>query len=292
VHALIAAGELTAAGGLALLPSLARDPERYVFIGGLRMMGLIRIELLPESYRVRHERMVTKLFGPRARALGWRPRSGESDDDRQLRPQVMRLAAIGGGDERLLKEAQKLALAWLTDRKGIDPSMVDAVLAVAAHRGDRALFDRLVAGVKEARDRNERVRLVRALGRFDDPEISRAALDLIPTGAVDIRDAREMVLTILRGRRTREMGYAWFKEHFDRLAPNMRDDEVTGSIAEVVSGLCERDKREDAAAFFGPRAVRHDGAELALTNALERVDLCIDEWARNRPDAEAFLARY
>ena len=170
--------------------------------------------------------------------------------------------------------------------------MVGAVLAVAAHHGDRALFDRLVTAMKGEKDRNERVRLVQALGEFDDADISRAALDLIATGAIDVRDAQGMVMAILRRRHTRDMGYAWIKEHFDQLAANMRDDEVSGSIAGVVGGFCQQEKRDDAAAFFGPRAARHRGAELALTNALEKVDLCIEEWARNRPHAEAFLARY
>jgi hypothetical protein len=89
-----------------------------------------------------------------------------------------------------------------------------------------------------------------------------ATLDLIATGVIDIRDGREAVLAILQGRRTRDMGYAW-----------------------VVGGLCEREKREDAAAFFGPRAKRRDGAELALTNALEKVDRCVEKWARDRPHA-------
>ena len=166
------------------------------------------------------------------------------------------------------------------------------MLAVAAHHGDRALFDRLVTAMKGEKDRNERVRLAQSLGEFDDVDISRAALDLIATGTIDVRDARETVMAILRRRRTRDMGYAWIKQHFDQLAANMRDDEVTWSITGVVGGLCQQERREDAAAFFGPRAAQHDGAELALTNALERVDLCIEEWARNRPHAEAFLARY
>ena len=156
----------------------------------------------------------------------------------------MQIAATAGEDERLQKEAQKLALAWLADCKGIDPSMVDAVLAVAAHRGDRALFDRMLAAMKGEQDRNERVRLVHALGEFDDPDISRAALDLIATGVVYIRDARGMVTEILRGRRTRDMGYAWIKEHFDQVAANMRDDEVTGSIAGASGGYAsERSAR-------------------------------------------------
>ena len=77
-HALIAAGEIPAAEGLALLPPLARDSERYVFYGAVRMLGLIRFELLAEGFRARRERVVAKLFGPRARALGWRPGRGRA----------------------------------------------------------------------------------------------------------------------------------------------------------------------------------------------------------------------
>ena len=125
---------------------------------------------------------MTKLFGPRARALGWQSRAADSDDDRELRPLVMRIAAIAGEDARLQKEAQKLAQAWLADRKGIDPSMVETVLRSRPPRRPGAVRS---AGGGDAgeRDRNERVRLVQALGEFDDVDICRAALDLIATGA-------------------------------------------------------------------------------------------------------------
>ena len=56
LHALIAAGEIPAADGLALLPPLARDPDVTSSRRGANA-GLIRTDLLAESFRARHERL-------------------------------------------------------------------------------------------------------------------------------------------------------------------------------------------------------------------------------------------
>ncbi|HKA91137.1 MAG TPA: M1 family metallopeptidase [Haliangiales bacterium] len=292
LHALISAGEVRAAEGLALVPALARDPDWHIVREGLGLVELMRADLLDDARLRRRERFVAKVIGPRARALGFRPRPNDTDDDRQLRPILLVSAGIGGEDEKLQAQARRLALAWLADRKAVAPEVVDAVLHMAAHRGDRALFDRLVAAAKAAPDRNDRARIIAALGAFDDPALARAALDLVGAGAFDLREAREVVPILLGGRRTSEITYAWIKDHFDAIAAMMRDDEVMRTFGAVVGHFCDPAHRADAAAFFGPRAKRHDGAEKVTEDALEQVDRCIERWARTRPDVEAFLAKF
>jgi aminopeptidase N len=292
LQALISAGESPAAEGLALLPALAREPEWHIFVAGLGLGEVIRGDLLSDAMLARRQRAMAKLWGPRARALGWKPRPGETDDDRELRPILVGAVGAGAEDKELQAQARRLALAWLDDHKAIAPDMVGVALHVAAHRGDRALFDRFVAAAKAAPDRNDRTRILFALGAFDDPAIAQAALDLVGAGAFDLREGRGVVQGLLGGRRTREVAYAWIKAHFDAIATMMRDDEVMGTFASVVGRFCDQAHRDDAAAFFGPRAKQHDGAEKVLENALENVDRCIARWKRTRPDVEAFLSKY
>ncbi len=292
LQALVSAGDVPAAEGLALLPGLAREPEWHIFLAGLGLAEMMRGDLLGDAMVRHRERFMAKVLGPRARTLGFRPRPNESDDDRQLRPIILLAAGVGGEDARLQAEGRRLALAWLDDRKAVSADVVDTVLHLAAHRGDRAVFDRLVAAAKAAPDRNDRARIIAALGALDDPALAQAALQLVGAGAFDLRDARDLVLGLLGGRHTSEVAYAWIKANFDAIAAMMRDDEVMRTFGAVIGRFCDRAHRDDAAAFFGPRAKRHDGAEKAVEDALEQVDRCIDGWARTRPDVEAFLARY
>ena len=59
-----------------------------------------------------------EVFGPRARALGFVPKPGESDDDQLSRRALLRFVAPY--DPELAAQARRLALAWIADRKAVD----------------------------------------------------------------------------------------------------------------------------------------------------------------------------
>src|SRR5207253_913184 len=86
-----------------------------------------------------------RVFGLRARTLGFAPRVGESDDDQLLRQSLLRFVAPE--DPRLAAQARRLTRAWIRDRKVIDRGLVEAVLFAAARTGDATLFDAMAARV-------------------------------------------------------------------------------------------------------------------------------------------------
>lgn len=290
--ALIDAGEISVADGLALVPSLASDPERHIFYGAFSFLRYVRRDTLDPKLLPNFARFVAKTFGPRAKTLGWKAKAGEADDVRKLRPTLMSMVAIGGEDAKLQAEAKKLALAWLADHEAVDPDMAGVVLSIAARHGDRAFFDRLLDAAKAAKDREERARLVGALGDFEDPDIAKAALDLVLAGTFDLRESSAIVGGVFGDVKTRDLAYAWLEDHFDQMTAMMRDDEIMWTIGGIAGSFCDQTHRDDAAAFFAPRAKQHDGAEKALENALEADDLCIASWKRAEPDVNAFLKKY
>jgi aminopeptidase N len=290
--ALIEAGDAPLADGLAMIPALAADPERHIFRSALDVTRLVRSDLLDDAAHAKWEKFIAKTYGARAKQLGWKSKAGESDDTRQVRPTVMALVAIGAEDKALQAEAVKLARAWLADHKAVDADMVGVVLGAAAHHGDRKLYDEVLDAAKKAPDREERARLVGTLGAFDDPAIAKDALDLVLSGTFDLRESGSIVFGLFGGRHTREIAYAWLKDHFDGFAKLMRDDELMWTIAGIAGSFCDQAHRDDAAAFFGERAKKVDGAEQALQNALEGDDLCIARWKDTAPEVAAFLKKY
>jgi aminopeptidase N len=288
----VAAGDAPAAEALALLPGAARATDRHLFTSGLALLELVHPRKLPEELLPNLGRFLARSYGARARALGLRSRPGESDDTRAIRPGLVHVAAILGDDAVLGRQARELALAWLANRKAVDADMVETVLAVAAHRGDRALFDKLVAAVRTTGDRTDRAAIIGALGAFDDPEIARSALDLVVAGAIDVRDARTLFQGLLARRTTHDLAAGWVRDHFDELATRMRADELARLLEGVVGSICDAEQKRDAATFFGPRAARRAGAAKDLEDGLERAGACIDLRQRSAADVRAFLAKY
>jgi hypothetical protein len=88
------------------------------------------------------------------------------------------------------------------------------------------------------------------------------------------------------------VAWTFLKAHFDELARRMRGDEATWLLSAMVSSFCDEGRRRKAAAFFEPRAPGIEGVPLALRNALERVDACVDKSQRNAAGIEAFPRSY
>jgi ERAP1-like protein len=277
---------------LAMAPGLLKGKDRSSIEAGLVMLNLLRPDSLPEEWLPYYQRLVRALVVPRARELGWKARPGEDEDTRQLRSMLLVTAAREGRDPALLAEARELANAWLKDPSALDPDIVGSVLHVAASTGDRALFDALVSQARKAEQQDKRGMLLWALGGFRDPALVREALGLTLDGTFSPRDSMGLMYGSLSRRETRPVAYAFVKENFDKLAGSMSPMEAAQVLFNAPTFFCDKASRDEAAAFFTPRASRVDGGPLVLARALERSDLCIAAWERNKADITAFLRRY
>lgn len=302
VAARVARGDLLQGEALGLVPGLlAADPDRHVLNSTLELVN-VRRELLPADLGPRFERFLLKMYGPRARALGWQPKPGEPEDATLARPDLLALAALRGGDPQLVVQAERLARGWLDGhRAGAGPEMrpgvgtvsdelVSLVLTVAARRGDRALQERYLAAAKAVDDRRVRSQILTAVGAFDDPALVRAALGKVLSDEFDLRESIAIVGGVLGNWKTRELAYAFVKENYDALAVRMRSDEFQ-LVLHLPGVFCDAGHRTDAAAFFTERVARIDGGPRSLEQALERVDLCIARQARHLPSVIEFLRK-
>ena len=59
---------------------------------------LRRAEIVPEKLRPNYERFVRTLYQARARELGWKAKTGEDDNTKQLRRSLLPLVADVGRD--------------------------------------------------------------------------------------------------------------------------------------------------------------------------------------------------
>ncbi len=291
VAALAGAGRLPLAAALDVVPSLVQDPDPFVTIAAVNMIGLLHPSRLPDALRPRLARALRALLGKRAASLGWAP-GADPPEVRLLRERLVPLVATLGEDEALRAQARELALAWLADRGAVDADLAVGLLVAAAAAGDRSLYERVREQALGSKDRLDQVKLCFALGSFADPRLANDALSLILRTDIDIRESQAVLWAALQNRQARDAAWSFAREHFDAIAARLTGSEASGLLASLVSSSCDEARREEAAAFFGPRAARIDGGALALANALERADTCIAERRRDAAAVESFLLRY
>jgi aminopeptidase N len=291
VNALVAGGQMFVGEALDLVPDFVRDPDRFVFSGAMQLFGWTHRDFLPEALLPNYDRAVVKLLGPRAKALGWKEKKGESNDVQVLRPWVVPAVAISESGGPLAAEGQRLADRWLTSRGGVDPDLITSALRVAAVHADRAWFDRCVAEARKTSDLQDRRRILSSLGNVRDAKLTPDVLALLLDDSFDLRDTQVIMFQTLGHRETRDTAYEWVKAHYDAVFPRLREDEQS-RLMSIPGNYCDPEHRADAEAFFGPRAEKVDGGPQTLRRSLERVDLCVAALARNREGVEAFLKRY
>ena len=289
--ALVGAGRLPVSAALDALPGVPRGSRPDGGVRGDGRSGPLHPDRLPAELRPSYARAVRELLGSRAATLGWE--AGEDPPDRRaLRQRVLPVVAIYGENGELRAEARRRTLAWLGDQVSADADLTWSLLAVARSTAIAALYDRLLAEARRSTDREEQPKLLQALGGFRDPTLAAEALALLLGNDFDLRDSSGILWSSISQRETRELAWSFVTRNFDQLTARMRSDEASWLITGVTSRFCDEQKRREAATFFEPRVARIDGAALALRNALESVDVCIAETARNAAGVAAFLSRY
>jgi aminopeptidase N len=274
---------------LALTPLIAADPDEKTALAAFEAASF-RADVLDDALYAKARKFKLRTFGPVAKKLGWARARTDSDERHEVRRAFV--PAVADQDPTLSKQAVTLADRWLRDRTGVDDEMVDGVLRIAARTGNQARFDKMIAAVKQARDRTEQQRLLRALGSFKDPAIATLALELVSGTELDLRDTLAILYTVAFTRETRKLGLAFITEHIDDLLGRMRDDEAGWFLGALASGFCTAEHRQAMAELVTPRAAKFSGAAAVVKRGLEQSEQCIENAERQLPAIKRFLDRY
>ena len=247
-------------------------------------------DFVPGDLSRSYARLVRSLYDARARELGWKSQSGESQEVRLLRMEISPLAATYGEDPDLLAQAALLARGWLKDRQSLDPDMVKSVLSVAAWNGDRAFFDLLVTEIRKDKIQRERAWMISALNSFRDPAITNARLELIFGSGID---PRELQYTLFGAPpQTREIVWEFVQRNFDRLnstLPGARGIPFGALLPLTAAGFCDTAHQQQVESFFQPRIATLPGGARNLANTVERIRLCTARAAVIKPAITSFL---
>ena len=277
--------ELPASEPLALAPLLAKDPaDRVARATGSALE--LRTDALDDTLYAKYLVLYGKTMKPLAQKLGWIRKPTDTDERHELRRNAMWIAYH---DPSYDKETQALAKKWLADRSAIADDLVPIVLAAAAHRGDAALFDALLAAARSPRDRTEQKRLLGALGGFGDPALASRALDLTLSKELDLRDSSPILWNVLNTRKTRATAIAFIEAHADELLARMREDEANWFLSGLAETPCDQPTLDRITPLVTSRAKKYGAAEASVTRGLELSRQCIQTMQRKLPALRAFL---
>jgi aminopeptidase N len=271
--ALVRAGRHTVADYLTLAAGFGRERQGGVLTELAGRLAFIHDYIATDALRPRFEAFIRTLLRPRFDEMGLVPAHDDSDDLRALRSVVVSVLGTTGNDPDAIAGARSLIERALSGGAALDPTTANAMLRVAASRGDRALFDALVAAAQHARDPEEYDRYLGALTYFEDPPLVQRGLERALTDDIRRRDTAFYLRGFLANRAANALAWTFVKQHWATLLPKMS---IAGADAGLVASLgsfCDAGARDDIKSFF--KAHRLPSAARALDQTIERINNCI-----------------
>jgi len=289
LSALAERGDVPVAETLDRAVAMTRQTDSDVAIAGWETLeGWLREDRLSREGNSRRRELFGRLGSARARSIGWTPRPGDSLDVRETRREVVPVVARGADDRTLQADATRLARRWLEDRTGLDEDVLEPVLRTAATRGDATLFDLMVREAQAARVRNDRTRIITALGWFEDPELAARARALLDDSRFELRDTAQVLAEQVSRSETRDQAWPVLRDRAAQLAPRMRDDEAQRLLASI-KWSCDRRLADEARKTLSPVMEQLGGGPFALQQALGQIERCAGIHDRTDPAIQAWL---
>src|SRR5262245_35231084 len=276
--ALAQSGAMSASEYLDLTARFTAEADRNVWsvlAGSFAFLArVIGSELRPGlALLVRHR--VT----PAVERLGWDQEPGESELDRQLRGELLRLLGTLGDDPTTQERARELYARHRADEAAVDPNVLPALIAIVAWTGGEEQYAWFLERFKNARTPQEEQRYLYALAGFRQPELLSRTLDFAVSGSVRSQDAPFLLRSLLGSVYGRERAWAFVKERWETMArqfPGSAYRRMWEGVTALISPEWERDVRD----FFSTRGIVLGGK--TLEQYLEQLHMAVRFQERER----------
>ncbi len=209
------------------------------------------------------------IFRSAARKIGWDAKPDEGHLDSLLRTTL--LGNLGMyGDEATIHEARTRFDRFLEHPESLLPDLRGTVLALTAQAGDEDTFDTLLQLEDAAELQEEKMRLLRALTRFQREDLLQKTLELTLSPRVRSQDTVSLVIGVAVNRQGGDLAWQFIKDNWDEF--NRRYGAGGFAIMHLVSIIGRFTTLEHAAdveEFFAEHPA--PGAQRTIQQSLERI---------------------
>jgi len=287
IWALVRLDEEAIADYLSLSSEFMKGEPGAAVLAVLDRIDFISDKLVDASLRPAFERWVRDSAGPHVARLGWTPMPNESEEARRIRASLLFTLGYAGRDPELLREARRRVDQHFAAPGGLDPSVVNIALQLAAIGGDAALYDRYVARMANAGSRDEASAYRSALAYFADPSLIARTLAYATSSNVRSQDAPHLLGGLMALPWSATPTWEHLKAHWPAVQQSVGIFQGLPAIVRATGSLCDPASRNDIERFFQEQPVR--GTERTLLQSLETIDRCVATKNAQSESLRAFL---
>ncbi|MGA1983959.1 MAG: M1 family metallopeptidase [Acidobacteriaceae bacterium] len=272
---------------LDLVLAVKLDPNAAVLDSALGRVGTIEAQIATDADRERLNAVVRREFDPVYAALGG-PEKHEKDDHADLRETLFE--ELGNAkDPAVMAEAESMAKQLFAGQKAADPTLADAAVALATVKGDVGMYEKMQRVGRNATDPDIKEAALRALTRFEAPELVIRTLEHAVSGEVRNQDAWMLVALLLERRATQDLAWEYVQQHWAAIERKATESSET-RIVEATGAFCTAERRDEVASFFQAHPV--EGSERTLAKSVDSINDCIHLRAAQEPELRAWLGAH
>jgi puromycin-sensitive aminopeptidase len=285
--ALAQSGAMSAPEYLDLTARFTTETDRNVWTvlaGSFAYVGRV---IAPEN-RPGLAALVRHRVAPAFERLGWEPDPDESELDRQLRGELLRLLGTLGDDPATQERARGLYARHQDGGGAVDPNVLPALISIVAWTGGEAQYAAFLERFKHARTPQDEQRYLYALAGFRQPELLSRTLELALGQEVRSQDAPFLVRALLASVYGRGLAWEFVKQHWEAMA-RQYPGSAYRRMWEGVTTLISTEWERDVHAFVKAHGIELGGKTLA--QYLEQLRVAVSFQEREREALATYLGR-
>ena len=218
------------------------------------------------------DKHLRELFAPAVARLAWTPRKGESELESQLRGDLIGALGTVAEDKACQERARQLFTQYENATDSVDRNLVPALVAIVAHTGAAADYEKFYNKFKTAKTPQDETRYLFALANFRAPELIDRTLELTINGEVRTQNSPYLMRGILLNRHAREKAWTFMKSQWAEMLQQYPDNAIP-RMCEGIIGLVEPALEADAREFFAQHPVKQGAKQ--MEQHLERLRVAV-----------------
>ena len=218
------------------------------------------------------------LFAAAVERLGWTFNPGESELTSQLRGDLIGALGTVAEDQTTQERARELFAEYEKNPASVERNLVPALVAIVAHTGGAADYEKFVARFKNAQTPQEETRYLFALGNFPERRLVERTLELTLNGEVRTQNAPYLLRGMLLNRHARAAAWSYLKARWDDMLRQFPDNSIS-RMCEGIIGLVTPALAADVEGFFRNHPVKQGTKQ--MDQHLERLRvalMCQERW--------------
>ncbi|MBI2828113.1 MAG: M1 family metallopeptidase [Acidobacteria bacterium] len=238
--------------------------------------------------KTRYEAWVRARFGPALNALGLPGGLPEGEERHSRRAELLTLVGVTGNDTGIQRRGLELGVRYIASPASLHPTLVPAVLRMAAMAGNAVLYDLYLLQLERLGSQPEEYsRFFSALPWFRDPALVQRTLALALSSDVRTQDAGTLIAGLLARPWSRDAAWTFVKTEWQTLVQKLGTIQGIPTIVGALGNFCAPEAAADVRQFFAKHPV--PSAERGLQQSLERIDNCAALVSRQSPALTAWL---